>query len=328
MHVARLLVLLIGASLAQGDAGSGTRGPVTVKNFTLVDIKGKRHDLAEWKKSRAVVLFFLGTECPVSNGYAPEYIRLATAFAARNVVFFGVHPDPEVSAEVAAKHAKEYGLPFTILLDPAQEFTRQVGVRVVPEAAVFSPSGRLLYRGRIDDRYSLDGKRREVPHTRDLELALHAVTDGKKPPVPQTRAFGCPLPEPKKADQPGKAGTAQPKNQNGILVFETGIPQKKDDEPDASFQVISRFGFKVVTTETASGKKKNLWMAATEDDYRQSEAKRLGIKPEEAKLSCFDIVGGCYQTGPLSFSPFCPPGQGGCKVVYNPRTRHYYYTCY
>jgi peroxiredoxin len=189
-----LLVLLIGDFLTQ----PGTRESVTVKDFSLSDGKGKHHRLAEWKKAKAVVLLFLGTECPVSNGYAPEYVRLARLFAPKGVHFYGIHPDPEVSAETAAKHATEYALTFTVLLDPAQMLTKQVGVKVVPEAAVLSHEGRLLYRGRIDDRYALDGKRREEPKTRDLEIALGAIIAGRAPPVARTEAFGCPLPEPKK----------------------------------------------------------------------------------------------------------------------------------
>lgn len=46
----------------------------------------------------------------------------------------------------------------------------------------------VLYRGRIDDRYTADGVRREEPTTRDLEAALTAVVAGKKPPAAETAA--------------------------------------------------------------------------------------------------------------------------------------------
>ena len=55
----------------------------------------------------------------------------------------------------------------------------------------------MLYRGRIDDRYSPDGKRRNEPRTRDLEDALDAVAAGRKPAVSETPVFGCPLQEAK-----------------------------------------------------------------------------------------------------------------------------------
>lgn len=170
----------------------------TVKDFSLRDVKGHRHTAAAWKDKKAVVLFFLGTECPVSNGYAPEYTRLAKAFTGQGVLFCGIHPDPNVTTEDAVKHAAEYRLDFPILLDPTQAVTKQTGVKVVPEAVVLSPAGHVLYRGRIDDRYSPEGKRREEPSAHELEDALLAVLDGKTPPVAETKAFGCPLPAPAK----------------------------------------------------------------------------------------------------------------------------------
>jgi peroxiredoxin len=193
-----LTVLLAGTGLPR----AGEKAAGAVKDFVLTDAEGRKHTAAAWKDSKAVVLVFLGTECPVSNGYSPEYRRLAAAYGGKSVLFYGVHPDPDVTAEVAAKHAAEYRLPFAVLLDPTQGVAKQAGVTVVPEAVVLSPKGQVLYRGRIDDRYTPEGMRREEPKTRDLEVALRAVLAGKAPPVPQTRAYGCPLPQPIKPRNP------------------------------------------------------------------------------------------------------------------------------
>ncbi len=167
-----------------------------VGDFSLPDAQGKKHTPKEWKGSKAIVLIFLGTECPVSNGYAPTLTRLAERYGPRGVLVLGVHPDPDVTAEVARKHAKEYRLSFPTLLDPTQTLARQTGVRIMPEVAVLNPAGEMLYRGRIDDRYALDGKRRDEPRTHDLEDALTAILAGRQPSPRATRAFGCPLPRP------------------------------------------------------------------------------------------------------------------------------------
>jgi peroxiredoxin len=187
-----MTTLILCAWLAVADAA-----PV-VTGFALPDAAGKKHTADDWKGKKAVVLLFLGTDCPVSNFYCPEYGKLARALTDKGVLFYGIHPDPDVTAQAAAKHAADYRLPFPVLLDPTHAVTRQTGVRVVPEAVVLSPQGRILYRGRIDDRYTADGIRREVPTSRDLEAALTAVVAGKQPPVARTKAFGCPLPEPAK----------------------------------------------------------------------------------------------------------------------------------
>jgi peroxiredoxin len=172
--------------------------PAAIKDFSLKDVKGKKHTTAEWKGKKAVVLIFLGTDCPVSNFYAPEYGRLARAFADKGVLFYGIHADPDVTAADAARHADEYRLTFPVLLDPAHAVSRPAGVEVVPSAVLLAPDGKVLYCGRIDDRYTEDGVRREIPTKRDLEDAIEAVLAGKAPPVARTKPYGCPLPEPAK----------------------------------------------------------------------------------------------------------------------------------
>jgi thiol-disulfide isomerase/thioredoxin len=154
----------------------------------------------DWAGRKAVVVFFLNTDCPVSNGYAPEMARLAKAYGGKDVLFWGVHCDPDVSADDAARHARDYRLDFPIRLDPEQRLARLTGARVTPEAALLTPDGKVLYHGRIDDRYTPEGKRRDEARTHDLEAALDAVLAGKPVAQAETKAFGCPLPRRKKAE--------------------------------------------------------------------------------------------------------------------------------
>jgi peroxiredoxin len=163
--------------------------------FSLRDAAGVERSHQEWQGKKAVVLLFVATECPVSNFYSPEFSRIAKSYADRGVVVYGVHSDPAVSAAEAAQHAQEYGLKFPVLLDPQQKLAAAVGAQKTPEAFVLSTEGKVIYHGRIDDRYSSTGKRRDEPTSRDLEAALDAVLAGKLPEVRETKAFGCPLPK-------------------------------------------------------------------------------------------------------------------------------------
>jgi thiol-disulfide isomerase/thioredoxin len=139
----------------------------------------------------AVVLLFLGHDCPVSNGYTPELARIATAYAPKKVAFLAVYPDPDVTPDEAAKHAKEYALPCPSVLDRKLVLAARTGATVKPEAVVLSPKGEVLYRGRIDDRYIALGKKRAEPTTHDLRNAIDAVLAGKPVPTPRTQAIGC-----------------------------------------------------------------------------------------------------------------------------------------
>ncbi len=195
MH--RFLFAALVMIAAVGDAAVADAPLGQVPAFKLLDVDGREATLEDWTGKKAVILLFVGAECPVSNGYSPLMQRIAEKYAPRGVLTWAVHCDPTIDARSAAAHAKEYGLKFRVLLDPAQIVAGPAGVRVTPEAVVVSPAGKVLYRGRIDDRYSSDGKRRDVPRVNDLENALEAVLAAEEPKVSQTVSFGCPLPKPK-----------------------------------------------------------------------------------------------------------------------------------
>jgi peroxiredoxin len=189
---AALVIVAASGEIVAAEAPLGQIPP-----FKLRDVESRDATLEDWTGKKAVILFFVGAECPVSNGYSPLMQRLADKYAPLGVACWAVHCDPTITAESAAEHAQEYGLKFRIVLDPAQALAQPAGVRVTPEAVVASPAGKVLYRGRIDDRYSSDGKRRDRPRVNDLEDALEAVLSGGEPKVNQTVSFGCPLPKPK-----------------------------------------------------------------------------------------------------------------------------------
>jgi hypothetical protein len=81
-------------------------------------------------------------------------------------------------------------LPGEVRRDPDHALVKRAGVTVTPEAAVYS-GGRLVYRGRIDDRYAALGKARPEPTRRDLAAALEAALAGRPAPAKITRAVGC-----------------------------------------------------------------------------------------------------------------------------------------
>src|ERR1700730_14066472 len=78
---------------------------------------GSQLDPFQDAQTKAVVLVFVRSDCPISNRYAPELQRLYREFSSRGVTFWMVFPDPGETQESAGKHAKEYGLPGTVFLD-------------------------------------------------------------------------------------------------------------------------------------------------------------------------------------------------------------------
>ena len=161
------------------------------KPATALDLAGRPVDPLQATNAKAVLLLFVSSSCPISNRYAPEFRRLHERFAPRGVRIWRVYPDADETAAVIQEHQREFALPGDALRDPQHVLVKLAGARVTPEAALFLPDGRRVYRGRIDDWHTDFGKSRPEPTRRDLQEALEAVLAGRAVSNPTTTAIGC-----------------------------------------------------------------------------------------------------------------------------------------
>ena len=137
------------------------------------------------------VLIFVSIDCPVSNRYAPEIKRMYDDFSPRGVRFQLVYPNPLDSDEAIDNHLREYGYPAIAARDRDHALVKAAGATITPEAAVFDSRGRLVYLGRIDDRFVELGRERPAATQHDLRDALAAVLAGTPVTHPRTQAVGC-----------------------------------------------------------------------------------------------------------------------------------------
>jgi len=142
--------------------------------------------------TKAIVFLFTSTDCPISNRYAPDVRRLVEDFGPKGVVFRIVYPNPADEAAAIRTHMSDFGYANVMepLRDPKHALVKFTGATITPEAAVVV-KGRVVYHGRIDDRYLDLGLERPAPTKRDLEEALRAVLSGAKVPHPKTQSVGC-----------------------------------------------------------------------------------------------------------------------------------------
>lgn len=159
--------------------------------FNLRDAAGIDHTNAEWTTARAIVLFYVTTDCPLSNGYAPEMNRIEQTYSSRGVRFYAVQGDTTIADDEVRHHAREFAYRFPVLLDPQLTLAHFTGATVTPEAVVLSADAAVLYLGRIDNRVEDYGKVRVQPTEFDLRDALDAILAGRPVPHPHTRALGC-----------------------------------------------------------------------------------------------------------------------------------------
>ena len=145
--------------------------------------------------NHATVLFFITTDCPIANSFAPEIKRIIAEYGARGLASEVLYADATVTDEAMKRHATEYGYTGAHGYDQGRSRCRQYGITVTPEAVLLNPDGTRAYRGRIDDRYLAPGNYRLQPTTRELRDAIEAVLAGRPVPVAETKAAGCPLTE-------------------------------------------------------------------------------------------------------------------------------------
>ncbi len=157
-----------------------------VDDFKLKDYNGKEYSLSNYKEAKAIVLIFISTQCPVSNGYNGRMAELYKEFKDKNIVFLGINSNKEETVDAIKKHAEEKGLNFPILKDEKNKIADQLEASFTPEVYVLNNKLELLYHGRIDD-----SRRQDEVKTQDLKNTLNEILNGKEVSVKNTKAFGC-----------------------------------------------------------------------------------------------------------------------------------------
>ena len=185
MITAALSSLILGFQL-----GALPKNPI--KPISLNDAAGIARQVPSIQK--ATVLFFVSTDCPIANRMAPELSRIVRSYQPKGVAFNFVYVEPSQTPKQIQNHIREYKLGAPGILDAKHQLVKISGATVTPQAVVFAKSGKMIYRGRINDLFLEHGRSRKAPKTEDLKVALNQFLAGKPISVPQTPALGCSIP--------------------------------------------------------------------------------------------------------------------------------------
>jgi hypothetical protein len=182
----------------RGDERKGPSAPAqgthSKSNGVVLDLDGHSVSPLADHDSKAVVLIFVSTDCPVANRYAPEIGRLCDTYRSKKVAFWLVYADPSEGPAKIRKHLNDFHHKAAAVRDPEHRLVERCGATKTPEAVVFSAGAR-VYRGRIDDRYTDYGKSRSAATQHDLQEALDAVLAGRPVKTPITKTIGCYIPD-------------------------------------------------------------------------------------------------------------------------------------
>ncbi|MFA6294193.1 MAG: thioredoxin family protein [Victivallales bacterium] len=160
--------------------------------FRVQATDGKTYSLADFAKTKVLVVFFTCNHCPYVIGSDEVTRRTVERFKDRGVSFIGINSNSEKThAEDDFAHMvermKEQKFPWVYARDKSQETAKAYGALRTPHFYVFDEERRLIYTGRGVDN-PRDTSKMKV---NDLERALEEHLSGKKISVPLTNPIGC-----------------------------------------------------------------------------------------------------------------------------------------
>src|SRR6185312_5136542 len=90
----------------------------------IQDLNGTIQHPMDPGENRANVLFFIRTDCPISNAYAPEISRLAKQYGSEKIGFYVVYAMRDLSVAAAREHLKQYGLTVPAIIDRKHDLVK------------------------------------------------------------------------------------------------------------------------------------------------------------------------------------------------------------
>jgi peroxiredoxin len=161
-----------------------------VGDFSILDAGGKSRSLYEYREKKAMVIVFVGNECPIANLYFTTLADLDRKYSGMGVQFLAINSNDQDNLRAVATHAREHKAPFPVLKDADHKGADALGAKRTPEAFLLDSEHIIRYRGRIDDQYGYTYRRPTPSHT-ELKDAIDAVLAGLPVLVSESEVRGC-----------------------------------------------------------------------------------------------------------------------------------------
>jgi peroxiredoxin len=193
LSCAAIVAAVFTASVLRAAVEVGQPAP----DFTLTDITGKVHHLADYK-GRIVILEWTNPGCPIVQKHYDSHNMQDTQKAAEadGVVWLTINSASYKSAQgnldekEAAAWQQRMGASTTYFRDRTGKVGHLYGATATPHMFVIKPDGVLAYKGAIDSIPSSD--QADIPRaTNYVKAALSAIKSGQPVAKPATQAYGC-----------------------------------------------------------------------------------------------------------------------------------------
>lgn len=163
-------------------------------DFSLTDLNGKTHSLAQYK-GKVVVIEFFNPECPFIKRAHTDAAFLDTIkdTQARGVVWLAINANAPgrqgASMDANLKGKENFGISYPILLNPTGEVGKAYGATRTPEMFVINENGQIVYRGGVDSSGGSRNPKDKVEYW--LKNAINAHLGGQIIGNPTTKPWGC-----------------------------------------------------------------------------------------------------------------------------------------
>ncbi len=142
-----LLMLFLPTAISAGPPQ--TMAPVAglpiAPDFTLVDMKGKRHRLSE-QRGKVVMVNFWATWCPPCRYEMPSMQRAWEKLKDENFVMYAINVGEDEDTIFGFTFSTGVELKFPILLDKKGEVIKEWPVLGLPTTFIIDTEGRIAYR--------------------------------------------------------------------------------------------------------------------------------------------------------------------------------------
>ncbi len=193
MSLSALGVFFLTAPVGFADVTVNEQAP----DFTLSDTNGEQHSLSQYH-GKFVVLEWMNYECPfIKKHYNSQNMQsLQKEFTKKGVIWFSINSSAEgkqgyfLPEQINALMKERGAQPTAYLIDKDGTTGKMYGALTTPHMFIVNPEGKLIYKGAIDDKPSVDPE--DIPGAHNyVRAALEEAMAGKPVSVSLTKSYGC-----------------------------------------------------------------------------------------------------------------------------------------
>ena len=181
--------LLLSSAQVLAETDRDVASPVT--SLTLLDIEGNSYQPFQNEKTKACVLVFVSTDCPIANAFQPELRSFHQMYAGKGIDCYMIYCAPRMTVAKVTRHINQYEVEMPAVVTDSHKIAKMVGATVTPEAVLVNRSGAVCYRGLINNLYAGFGKKRQQATKHYLHDACDELIKNGTVTTTSTKPIGC-----------------------------------------------------------------------------------------------------------------------------------------